>query len=89
MSDVEAKADSINRIFGGGGKTYNVASKTQKTVAAAALAPVASIASRTPLGSAAISFVQNNYSPKALDKSTIYRNTKNLFSSIANKAKNK
>lgn len=89
MSDVEAKADSINRIFGGGGKSYNVASRTQKTVAAAALAPVASVASRTPLGAAAVSFVQNNYSPKALDKSTIYRNTKNLFSSIANKAKNK
>lgn len=89
MSDVEAKADSINRIFGGGGKSYNVASRTQKTVAAAALAPVASIASRTPLGAATVSFVQNNYSPKALDKSTIYRNTKNLFSSIANKAKKK
>lgn len=87
MSEVEAKAETIDRIFGGGGKSYSVASNTKKAVRTVAAASLAPIAAASPVAKGAINFVQNNYSPKALDKATIYRNTKNLFSSIANKAK--
>ena len=33
-------------------------------------------------GTTVQNFTQNNYSPKSLDRTTLYRNTKNLFSQL-------
>lgn len=55
------------------------------SVAASAARKVASTGSSkesASRGTTVQNFTQNNYSPKSLDRTTIYRNTKNLFSQL-------
>ena len=84
MSDVEKKAQIINSTFNGGG-SYNVASKTQHAVSSSKSNTTQSNSMKGSSAGAIYSITQNNYSPKALDRGAIYRQSKNLFSSIANK----
>lgn len=44
--------------------------------------PVSGTRESTPRPTTVQNFTQNNYSPKSLDRTTIYRNTKNLFSQL-------
>lgn len=85
MSDVEKKAQIINSTFNGGGRSYNVASRTQRAVASSNNTTQSNSMKATPGGNV-YQVTQNNYSPKALDRSTIYRQTKNLYSQIAKQA---
>lgn len=85
MSDVEKKAQIINSTFNGGGKSYNVASRTQRAVTSSNNTTQSNSMKATPGGNV-YQVTQNNYSPKALDRSTIYRQTKNLYSQIAKQA---
>lgn len=82
MSDVEKKAQIINSTFNGGGRSYNVASRTQRAVTSSNNTTQSNSMKATPGGNV-YQVTQNNYSPKALDRSTIYRQTKNLYSQIA------
>lgn len=84
MSDVEKKAQIINSTFNGGG-SYNVASKTQHAVSSSKSNTTQSNSMKGSSAGAIYSITQNNYSPKALDRGAIYRQSKNLFSTIANK----
>ena len=52
------------------------ASSTQRST------PVSGTRESTPRPTTVQNFTQNNYSPKSLDRTTIYRNTKNLFSQL-------
>lgn len=85
MSDVEKKAQIINSTFNGGGRSYNVASRTQRAVTSSNNTTQSNSMKATPGGNV-YQVTQNNYSPKALDRSTIYRQTKNLYSQIAKQA---
>ena len=85
MSDVEKKARIINSTFNGGGRSYNVASRTQRAVTSSNNTTQSNSMKATPGGNV-YQVTQNNYSPKALDRSTIYRQTKNLYSQIAKQA---
>ena len=85
MSDVEKKAQIINSTFNGGGRSYNVASRTQHAVTSSNNTTQSNSMKATPGGNV-YQVTQNNYSPKALDRSTIYRQTKNLYSQIAKQA---
>ncbi len=85
MSDVEKKAQIINSTFNGGGRSYNVASRTQRAVTSSNNT-TQSNSMKATLGGNVYQVTQNNYSPKALDRSTIYRQTKNLYSQIAKAA---
>lgn len=85
MSDVEKKAQIINSTFNGGGRSYNVASRTQRAVTSSNNTTQSDSMKATPGGNV-YQVTQNNYSPKALDRSTIYRQTKNLYSQIAKQA---
>lgn len=85
MSDVEKKAQIINSTFNGGGRSYNVASRTQRAVTSSNNTTQSNSMKATPGGNV-YQVTQNNYSPKALDRSTIYRQTKNLYSQIAKPA---
>lgn len=85
MSDVEKKAQIINSTFNGGGRSYNVASRTQRAVTSSNNTTQSNSMKATPGGNV-YQVTQNNYSPKALDRSTIYRQTKNLYSQIAKAA---
>lgn len=85
MSDVEKKAQIINSTFNGGGRSYNVASRTQRAVTSSNNTTQSNSMKATPGGNV-YHVTQNNYSPKALDRSTIYRQTKNLYSQIAKPA---
>ena len=85
MSDVEKKAQIINSTFNGGGRSYNVASRTQRAVTSSNNTIQSNSMKATPGGNV-YQVTQNNYSPKALDRSTIYRQTKNLYSQIAKQA---
>lgn len=85
MSDIEKKAQIINSTFNGGGRSYNVASRTQRAVTSSNNTTQSNSMKATPGGNV-YQVTQNNYSPKALDRSTIYRQTKNLYSQIAKQA---
>lgn len=85
MSDVEKKAQIINSTFNGGSRSYNVASRTQRAVTSSNNTTQSNSMKATPGGNV-YQVTQNNYSPKALDRSTIYRQTKNLYSQIAKAA---
>lgn len=85
MSDVEKKAQIINSTFNGGGRSYNVASRTQRAVTSSNNTTQSNSMKATPGGNV-YQVTQNNYSPKALDRSEIYRQTKNLYSQIAKAA---
>lgn len=85
MSDVEKKAQIINSTFNGGGRSYNVASRTQRAVTSSNNTTQSNSMKATPGGNV-YQVTQNNYSPKALDRSAIYRQTKNLYSQIAKAA---
>ena len=85
MSDVEKKAQIINSTCNGGGRSYNVASRTQRAVTSSNNTTQSNSMKATPGGNV-YQVTQNNYSPKALDRSTIYRQTKNLYSQIAKQA---
>lgn len=85
MSDVEKKAQIINSTFNGGGRSYNVASRTQRAVTSSNNTTQSNSMKATPGGNV-YQITQNNYSPKALDRSTIYRQTKSLYSQVAKPA---
>ncbi len=86
MSDVEQKAQIINSTFNGGSKSYNVASKAQRAVSSSKSNTTQSNSMKATPGGNVYQVTQNNYSPKALDRSTIYRQTKSLFSQVAKAA---
>lgn len=86
MSDVEQKAQIINSTFNGGSKSYNVASKAQRAVSSSKSNTTQSNSMKATPGGNIYQVTQNNYSPKALDRSTIYRQTKSLFSQVAKAA---
>ncbi len=82
MSDVEQKAQIINSTFNGG-KSYNVASKAQRAVSSSKSNTTQSNSMKATKSGNVYQITQNNYSPKALDRSTIYRQTKSLYSQVA------
>lgn len=85
LSDVESKSGAISGLFGTnsrkivGSISYDTAAKKQQEEAANATIQNG--------GGSTYSFVQNNYSPKELSRTEIYRQTKNQFSMLKGLAK--
>ena len=83
-SDLEYKASNIGRMFDDNdlALAYS-ASAHMKAIAPSGESMVADEETDSVVAPAAsITFTQNNYSPKALDRYTIYRNTKNQISQL-------
>ena len=74
LSAVEAGASRLNTLFSQQQATAISARVVQNGV------DEASIGATTPTAGASFQFVQNNYSPKALSRVEIYRQTNNQFS---------
>lgn len=77
LSEIEAGGTQIDNILGR--KKLNL---TAASIAAARITPVtktdtSTTDGQTPATSTAVSFVQNNFSPKALSRIDIYRQTRN------------
>lgn len=84
MDGVTESAEEINSIFGAS-KAYNLAGSINR--AANIYRSMEEIQngnsdSENGTGSGNFSFVQNNYSPKALSRIDIYRNTRNQFAMV-------
>ena len=80
-SDISRKAASIGKLFNAEDlqMAYN-ASSAMKQSAYASMADSSSDATNEVIGGNQINFTQNNYSPKALSRMEIYRQTKNQLS---------
>ena len=91
LSDVQAKASMINQAFGIN-RRYSVAMTASKVSSASSgfgyrqngNVNTPSDASKEPV-TQSFNFTQNNYSPKALNRSEIYRQTNNQFTKLKNK----
>ena len=91
LSDVQAKASMINQAFGIN-RRYSVAMTASKVSSASSgfgyrqngNVNSTSDASKEPV-TQSFNFTQNNYSPKALNRSEIYRQTNNQFTKLKNK----
>lgn len=91
LSDVQAKASMINQAFGIN-RRYSVAMTAAKVSSASSgfgyrqngNVNSTSDASKQP-ATQNFNFTQNNYSPKALNRSEIYRQTNNQFTKLKNK----
>lgn len=79
MSDISSKSNSLNSIFGS--TSLRLASSVSS---GHATSKSVNSGSGQPSG-ATYSFVQNNYSPKALSSIEIYRQTNNIISKIGKK----
>ena len=79
MSDISSKSNSLNSIFGS--TSLRLASSVSSGYATS---KSVNSGSGQPSG-ATYSFVQNNYSPKALSSIEIYRQTNNIISKIGKK----
>lgn len=83
-SDIESKAGSINRLFSGSdlALAYKASSSINEISAAKTNSLYGSQSGDNQLapGTQQINFTQNNYSPKALSRYEIYRDTKNTIS---------
>jgi hypothetical protein len=80
LSNVEAGSKKINELFTQR-KGLNVSAVNAKIPVIGQTTPSETIAGQNGSNSqAAISFTQNNYSPKALSRLDIYRQTKNQIS---------
>ena len=80
LSDVEAGSKQLNGMFGNGSVTVNTSTR-KASVISSDLSSNGTPNSSTNSGTS-ITFTQNNYSPKSLDKTEIYRQTKNQFSAV-------
>lgn len=91
LSDVQAKASMINQAFGIN-RRYSVAMTASRVSSASSgfgyrqngNVNTPSDASKEPV-TQSFNFTQNNYSPKALNRSEIYRQTNNQFTKLKNK----
>ena len=82
LTDVKAGSRSISDIFNAG-RSISVDSASVKAASISnGMRGDSSDASQQLQNGASISFTQNNYSPKALSKVDIYRQTKNQFSTL-------
>ena len=89
LSDIDAKSDKIDSLFDGVNNlaaTINLNGTISRAQIAASSFSNASanqngVNNNTPVGNN-FNFVQNNYSPKALSRKEIYRQTRNQFSVI-------
>lgn len=83
LSDVESKAGRLNAMFSSN-KAMSIGSKMNTTVSnGSEIQNGSSDQQPVPV----VKFEQNNYSPKALSSIEIYRQTKNLFSTMERKVK--
>lgn len=88
LSEVKRGAQEVSRILAG---TYNLSTRNQVMSAAATFQAAKRMTedskiqneSKTPVEQN-FEFVQNNYSPKALSRSDIYRQTSNQFTAFKN-----
>ena len=91
LSDVQAKASMINQAFGIN-RRYSVATTASKVSSASSgfgyrqngNVNTPSDVSKEPV-TQSFNFTQNSYSPKALNRSEIYRQTNNQFTKLKNK----
>ena len=89
LSDIDAKSDKIDSLFDGVNNlaaTINLNGTISRAQIAAssfnnAYTNQNGVNNTTPTGNT-FNFVQNNYSPKALSRTEIYRQTRNQFSAI-------
>lgn len=81
MTDVNKGTRSISDIFNRS-RSISVNSATVRAASIASDMSTGSSDANTSQNGASISFTQNNYSPKALSKVEIYRQTKNQFSTM-------
>lgn len=83
LSDVRSGAGEINSLFGSGTRKLAGSVSTSRYIAENSVSDDTVQNGSTTVGNGATySFVQNNYSPKALSRSEIYRQTKNQFSML-------
>jgi phage-related protein len=83
LSAVSSGVDDMNKAFGRGlfigeiaGSAYNLARSVNRQGAVSSAQGNPGVSEKT------ITFTQNNYSPKALSRIDIYRQTKNQFSAV-------
>ena len=81
LSDVKAGSKQLNGMFGNGTVTVNTSTKKASAISSDFGSNGNSNNNSTNSGTS-ITFTQNNYSPKSLDKTEIYRQTKNQFSAV-------
>ncbi len=78
MSDIEDKAGRINRMFSSSDLALAYrASDSARSISEAKANSLYDSNEATQIAGAQISFTQNNYSPKELNRYEIYRNTRN------------
>lgn len=82
LSDVESKAGKLNAMF-----SANQAMRIGTSIQRSTDPSYNQNGERIDPKAASFSFVQNNYSPKALSRVEIYRQTKNQFSAMERKVR--
>ena len=83
MSNVDAEAKKIDAEF----SRHQAVSISYKRAASSSSTQIESKHGSANGSGATLSFVQNNYSPKALSRTEIYRQTKNQFAAMERKVK--
>ena len=81
LSEIQNGAKDVNSIFSKGiNTTASIAADSYKTLNASREAQVNGTTQTEQVGAPTYNFTQNNYSPKALSRIDIYRQTKNQLS---------
>ena len=90
LSQVKADSKQIGSIISGGGSSggiqvgglKDIVSNIAKTITLPFTAAASKSDSKSSSNTTSVSYTQNNYSPKALSRTDIYRETKNTISTL-------
>lgn len=78
LTDVKSKAGTINRLI----SSSNLAAKVNSDMEQTRYEQLRNLSDKNSSNASTFNFTQNNYSPKALSRLEIYRDTKNQFAQM-------
>jgi hypothetical protein len=82
LTNIKRDSKEIGRLFGGQKVNLSSGAREKAKLFNRPLVPITTSKENTPAVGTTISYTQNNYSPKALSRIEIYRQTRNQISTL-------